>query len=66
MAPFEAVAKTLESVIDEIEKDDRLRNGKNRRDDRESDGNRDKGSIGIVDCCSGAGGPMPAIERKIK
>jgi hypothetical protein len=24
------------------------------------------GPLRIVDCCSGAGGPMPAVERKMK
>jgi hypothetical protein len=52
-APCEAVSDTLERVVDCVEEEDRL-SGK------EGEGLR------IVDCCSGAGGPISAIERRLK
>ena len=51
-APFEAVADILERICDEIKEEDEAMD--------------DKRPFGIVDCCSGAGGPMPQIERLIK
>lgn len=51
-APYEAVVDILESVIQDIEHD--------------SDGQGGSGKVRVVDCCSGAGGPMPLIEKEIK
>ena len=58
LAPFEAVSDVLERIINEIEEEDE-RFG-------EEDGTDDVGGLRIVDCCSGAGGPMPAIEKRLK
>ncbi len=52
LAPYEAVADILERVCDQVEEEDDI-----------SD---EKRPLGIVDCCSGAGGPMPVIERRLK
>jgi hypothetical protein len=51
-APYVRATAVLERVIEEIEEEDRMYH-------------EDK-PLRIVDCCSGAGGPMPAIERTLK
>ena len=53
-APYEAVADILEGIYDEIESEDKVL------------GDESESRLGIVDCCSGAGGPMPMVERAIK
>ena len=55
-APYEAVSDTLERLVTEIEKEDAL----------SSRSGEKTAGVMIVDCCSGAGGPMPAIERRLK
>jgi hypothetical protein len=51
-APYEAVVEILEDVIQDIEKS-------SSSDEKRTD-------VRVVDCCSGAGGPMPLIEKEIK
>ena len=53
IAPYEAVAETLERMVDAIELEDVV------------EGVVDN-PMRIVDCCSGAGGPMPAVEKRLK
>ncbi|GFZ42620.1 hypothetical protein JCM24511_00337 [Saitozyma sp. JCM 24511] len=50
-APYVRATAVLERVIEEIEEEDRMYH-------------EDK-PLRIVDCCSGAGGPMPAVERTL-
>lgn len=52
-APYERAAQALEDVVREIE-------------DRDAAGEEKTGRLRVVDCCSGAGGPMPSIERRVK
>lgn len=64
LAPYEAVSDVLEKVVDEIEWEDRLP-----LLDGEGFGSGSgkwRGRMRIVDCCSGAGGPMPTIEKRLK
>ena len=53
LAPYEAVADTLENMVNAIEQEDRVEGVVNN-------------PMRIVDCCSGAGGPMPAVEKRLK
>ncbi|KAK4688067.1 hypothetical protein P7C73_g2033, partial [Tremellales sp. Uapishka_1] len=52
LAPYEAVSDTLESLIADIETEDATSGEKMDR-------------LRIVDFCSGAGGPMAAIEKRL-
>ncbi len=64
LAPYEAVSDVLEKVVDELEWEDRLP-----LLDGEGFGSGSgkwRGRMRIVDCCSGAGGPMPTIEKRLK
>lgn len=49
-APYERVAEILAELVCDIE-------------DQDEDGTS---GLRIVDCCSGGGGPMPAIEKRLK
>lgn len=51
-APYEAVVEELDRIVNQIEKED------------EASGEQQE--LRIVDCCSGAGGPMPLVEQKLK
>lgn len=53
-APYERAADVLDSLIRHVEEEQGSRSEKG------------KDKLRVVDCCSGAGGPMPLIERKIK
>ena len=57
-APYEAVEDTLNEIIEAL--DAPVENG------AAEDGDDERTVLRIVDCCSGAGGPMPAIERNLK
>jgi hypothetical protein len=56
-APYEPAADLLEQLLREIEEDE---SGSG------ASGTSGKGRLRVVDCCSGAGGPMPRIERRVK
>lgn len=51
-APYEPVVDIMDRILADVE-----------HEDQELDEDR---QIRIVDCCSGGGGPMPLIERKLK
>ncbi|ORY24396.1 hypothetical protein BCR39DRAFT_566630 [Naematelia encephala] len=51
-APYEAVVDIVQRVLLDIEDED----------ERDQE---DRGTLQLLDCCSGAGGPVPAIERDI-
>ena len=51
-APYEGAADLLADLIQELEYD----NG----------GEKGKRKLKVVDCCSGAGGPIPMVESEIK
>jgi len=55
----------LERVIEEIEREDGELDGEGDVDGEAMRRRREKRKLAIVDCCSGAGGPMPAIEKKL-
>ena len=56
-APYEVAADVLEDLVRDIESEDaRLGVEAKDEDDR----------LRVVDFCSGAGGPIPAIERRLK
>ena len=57
VAPYGAVSDVLERVMNDIERDDSVMGTSDMRE---------RGTVRIVDCCSGAGGPMPAIEKRLK
>ena len=61
-APYEAVEDALNEVIKVLDPTD----GKSVSDDDDDESKDGKHVLRIVDCCSGAGGPMPAIERNLK
>lgn len=56
-APYVAASDILDRVIRDIEAEDLL---VQRQSGETMEGLR------VVDCCSGAGGPVPALEQKIK
>ena len=60
-APYEAVDDALNEIIEIL--DTPVEAGA-----RDEEDDRDEGIdvLRIVDCCSGAGGPMPAIEQNLK
>jgi len=63
-APYQLAATALEGMINEIEATPVRASG-----DPEKDAEADRqrcGGLRVVDCCSGAGGPMPLIERQLK
>ena len=63
-APYQLAATALEDLINEIESTPSRSSGDPEKDD-ETERQR-RGGLRVVDCCSGAGGPMPFIERQIK
>lgn len=58
-APYELASDHLEQVVREIEDS----HGSSSPAEKS---NAPRGRIRVVDCCSGAGGPMPSIERRVK
>ena len=60
-APYEAVEDALNEIIEELDGDDTKDHST-----AGGSGNGEENVLRIVDCCSGAGGPMPAIERNLK
>ena len=54
-APYEGASMVLEGLVREVEDED-----------GEYGRAKKKGKLRVVDCCSGAGGPLPMIERRVK
>lgn len=59
-APYELVSEVLQRVIGEIETEDSEGSQGHSRDGEKND------ALKVIDFCSGAGGPMPSVERSLK
>lgn len=66
LAPYQAVADTLEQIVEGLEEDDREGGEGMDHSGGSGSGSTMDDGVKVVDCCSGAGGPMPAIEKRIK
>jgi hypothetical protein len=63
-APYEIVSEVLERVVREVEEEDAAREG-SEVGHPNGDGEK-QGGLKVLDFCSGAGGPMPSVERRLK